>query len=61
MKRLLLKELLEQLGYVDVRSVRKWCAKNGVFVFRQGKEEFVVKSEFKKAVEIPFINNFYSI
>lgn len=60
MNRLLLKELLEQLGYLDVRSVRKWCAKNGVFVFRQGKEEFVVESEFKKAFEIPFINNLKS-
>ena len=60
MNRLLLKELLEKLGYLDLRSVRKWCAKNGVFVFRQGKEEFVIESEFKKAVEIPFINNLNS-
>ncbi len=60
MNRLLLKELLEKLGYLDLRSVRKWCAKNGVFVFRQGKEEFVIESEIKKAVEIPFINNLKS-
>lgn len=57
MKRLLLKELLAQLGYKDVRSVRKWCNKNAVFIIRHGKDEFVVESDFKKAFEIPFINN----
>ena len=57
MKHLLLKELLEQLGYRDIRSVRRWCAKNGVFIVRQGKDEFVIESDFKKAFEIPFINN----
>ncbi len=57
MKHLLLKELLEQLGYRDIRSVRKWCAKNGVFIVRQGKDEFVIESDFNKAFEIPFINN----
>jgi len=57
MKRLLLKELLEHLGYRDIRSVRKWCNKNGVFIIRHGKDEFVFESDFKKAFEIPFINN----
>lgn len=57
MKHLHLKELLEQLGYRDIRSVRKWCARHGVFIVRQGKDEFVIESDFKKAIEIPFINN----
>lgn len=57
MKRLLLKELLTRLGYVDMRSVRKWCKKNEVFVIRHGKDEFVFESDFKKAFEIPFINH----
>lgn len=57
MERIKLKELFDYLGYVDMRSVRRWCNKNGVFIIRHGKDEFVFESDFKKAFEIPFINN----
>ena len=60
MKHLQLKELLEPLAYRDIRSVKNWCSKNGVFIVRQGKDEFVMESDFKKAFEIPFINNLKS-
>lgn len=51
-----IEELFEPLGLTDIRSVRAWCDKNDVLTIKQAKNEFVIKSDFKLAFELPFIN-----
>ncbi len=50
-------KLHEFLGYTDLRSIRKWCKKNGVLIVHQGKMEFVFEPNFREAIERPFIND----
>lgn len=56
MKTIILEELLEHFGFVDVRAVKAWCEKNDVLVVKQGKIEFVYEMDFQMVYELPFIN-----
>ena len=56
MEKLSLNEILDDLGYIDIRSARNWCKKNNVLVIRQGKNEFVIEANFKEVFEKPFID-----
>ena len=39
-------DLLDLLSYKDLKAVRTWCEKNGVFIMKQGKREFVNETNF---------------
>jgi len=49
------KDPKELLKFKDVRSVKKWCAKKGILVFRQGKGWCVSKAEFLLAFHRPIV------
>lgn len=56
MKVIHIEELLEILGYTDVKAVRNWCSRNDVLIMKPGKIEYVYETEFILAYEMPFIN-----
>lgn len=43
------------LNYGDIRSAIKWCAKNEVFIIKQGNKRYVNKGEFILSFYKPFI------
>lgn len=45
------------LGYDDIRSVKLWCEKNGVFILKQGKARLVNGAEFMLTFYKPFIEH----
>ena len=45
------------LNYKDLRSVIHWCAKNEVFIIRQGNKQFVNRWEFILSFYKPFIEH----
>jgi hypothetical protein len=51
-----IEEIKTILGYSDLRTVRKWCIDNNVLIIKQGKTEFVFETNFRLALELPFIN-----
>ena len=48
-------ELLKPLNRKDLRSVVKWCKKNGVTIHKDSTGEFVIKCEFDLAYDKPLI------
>ncbi len=47
---ILLSEVASALHYKDLRSVRKWCARNGVEVYDDGcNRKYLVKLQFEQA------------
>jgi hypothetical protein len=57
MKILSLKQVGEILGYNDLRSVRKWCKSNSLFIIKQGKSEVVPEAGFREAFDKPLITD----
>jgi len=55
MKTIPIENLLDLLNSIDLRTVRKWCKKNGVLILRQAGCEFVIESEFREVYERPFV------
>lgn len=45
------------LGYDDLRSVKLWCEKNGVFILKQGNATLVNGAEFMLSFYRPFIEH----
>ena len=37
-------ELMELLGYTDIRSIESWCKKNKVPLFYVGKKTYTIKN-----------------
>ncbi|OFY97878.1 MAG: hypothetical protein A3K10_15290 [Bacteroidetes bacterium RIFCSPLOWO2_12_FULL_31_6] len=56
MKTILIKNLLEPLNYKDLKAVRSWCTDHDVLIIKQGKNEFVIESEFESVFEKPFVD-----
>jgi len=48
-------DIMDRLGYNDLRSVLKWCKKNRVIVFNQGKRKLINRTQFLIAFYKPFI------
>jgi hypothetical protein len=55
--RMYLNELSSLINRKDKRSVRSWCSKNHVRVFKDSSGEFVIKVEFELAYNLPLILN----
>jgi hypothetical protein len=55
MKSIVLNEIMKTLNYTDQRSARRWCRGNSVTLIKQGKTEFAIESNFREAIERPFI------
>lgn len=53
---LCIKTVMIKLGYNDVRSALRWCKKNGVIVFVQGKKHLVNQTQFLASYYKPFIS-----
>ncbi|CAG5086748.1 hypothetical protein [Parvicella tangerina] len=51
-----IEHIMRKLGYNDIRSVLKWCKKNGVIVFAQGKKRLVNATQFLVSFYKPLIN-----
>lgn len=57
MKKIYLNELLEKLGCKDIRTARRWCRANKVFIVRRCKLEFVYETIFNAAFDKPLIQD----
>lgn len=55
--RMYLKELSFLINRKDKRSVRSWCSKNHLQVYKDSSGEFVMKEEFELAYNMPLIMN----
>lgn len=51
-----LESIMMKLGYNDIRSAIKWCKRNGVVVFTQGKSRLVNGTQFLISFYKPLIN-----
>jgi len=56
-ERMYLKELLVKLNRKDYRTVEKWCTDRNVYLYKEGGNNFVIKSEFILAYNLPYINS----
>ncbi len=56
-KNLSLKVVMNILNMKDVRTAINWCKRNGVFIFKIGKEKHVNKIEFDLGIDKPFIES----
>lgn len=55
--RLYLSNITALINRKDIRSVRKWCIENNLTIHRDGSGEFVYKTEFELAYDMPLINS----
>lgn len=55
--RIYLNELFFLINRKDKRSVRAWCLKNHLQIYKDSSGEFVINSEFELAYNMPLINN----
>lgn len=55
--RIYLKELSSLINRKDKRSVRTWCSKNHLQIYKDSSGEFVIKEEFGLAYNMPLIMN----
>lgn len=48
-ERIYIKDLLERLNCKDVRSIKRWCVKNGVAILSDigSNKKYVIKAEFE--------------
>ena len=58
--RIYLQDLSARLNRGDKRSIRLWCLKNHVEVFKDSSGEFVIESEFALIYNMPIINSLKS-
>ena len=52
-----LNELSSLINRKDKRSVRSWCLKNHLLVYKDSSGEYVIKEEFELAYNMPLILN----
>jgi hypothetical protein len=50
-----LKSIGEFIGRSDIRTIRKWCKKNNLFIHKDSTGEFVINSEFELVYNMPLI------
>lgn len=50
-----LSELSPLINKKDIRSVRKWCSNNRLFVYKDSSGEFVNAKEFELTYNLPII------
>lgn len=46
-ERIYMKEMSIALGGSKTRTIKKWCSKNNVKLFKEGKQLFAIKIEFE--------------
>ena len=56
--RIYLKEILQKINKKDKRSVRTWCQKNNVEIYKDSSGEFVIEAEFNFAFNQPVIKRY---
>ncbi len=54
-KRTYFSEMLDDLHRRDLRSVAKWCAKNRVKVFFDGRMRYVLTADYNRAYNAPVL------
>jgi hypothetical protein len=47
-----------KIGKKDLRSIRKWCNMNDVDIIRDGRNSFVIQTEFEFALDKNIIKHF---
>ncbi|MDP1881020.1 MAG: hypothetical protein Q8K60_08795 [Parachlamydiaceae bacterium] len=52
-----LKVVMNILKVKDIRTVINWCKRNGIFIFKIGKEKYVNKIELELGIDKPFIES----
>lgn len=53
--RIYIKSIGELIGRKDVRSIRRWCKKNHLHIYKDCSGEFATKNEFDIAFDSPLI------
>lgn len=56
-RRRYLSELCPLINKKDIRSVRKWCKKNHLHIYKDSSGDFVNENEFEIAYNLPIIVN----
>lgn len=56
LRRKYLSELSPLINKKDVRSIRKWCVKNQIPIYRDSSGEFVNEKEFELIYNLPIIS-----
>ena len=56
--RVYLNDILPLIGKKDIRTAIAWCDRNDVLIFNDGKDKFVLKHDFNRALEQPVIKHF---
>ena len=51
-----LSDLLPLINRKDIRSARKWCLKNHLFIYKDSSGEFVNEREFELTYNLPVIS-----
>ncbi|MBL7921699.1 MAG: hypothetical protein JNJ40_15400 [Bacteroidia bacterium] len=52
-----IKVVMNVLMATDIRTAISWCKRNGVFIFKIGKEKYVNKIELELCIDKPFIES----
>lgn len=52
-----IKVVMNVLIATDIRTAISWCKRNGVFIFKIGKEKYVNAIEFELGIDKPFIES----
>lgn len=55
--RVYLSSLKSLINRKDLRSIRKWCKKNNLCVYKDSSGEFVYQTEFELAYDMPLISS----
>jgi hypothetical protein len=55
--RIYLNKLSVQLNRTDKRSVRNWCLKNNLKIYKDSSGEFVIENELELAYNMPLIKD----
>lgn len=56
-KRIYLHNLSCLINRKDIRSIRNWCKKNNLQIYKDSSGEFVIENEFELAFNMPLIIN----
>lgn len=55
--RMYLSDISSYINRTDKRTIRDWCGKNHLHVYKDSSGEFVMKAEFELTYNMPLIKN----
>lgn len=56
-KRMYLSEITDLINRKDIRTVKKWCEKNHLKIYKDSSGEFVLQNDFDLAYDMPLIKD----